>query len=92
MNDILLYSLKSALVLVMLYVPYILMLRKERFFRTNRIILLSILFFSLVLPVCNFSKMAISSEFVVQVARPIYVQMHEEQAISNSSSPIVVQT
>ena len=92
MNDILLYSLKSALVLVMLYVPYILMLRKERFFRTNRIILLSILFFSLVLPVCNFSKMAISSESVVQVARPIYVQMHEEQAISNSSTPIVVQT
>jgi len=36
--------------------------------------------------------MAISSESVVQVARPIYVQMHEEQAISNSSSPIVVQT
>ena len=92
MNDILLYSLKSALVLVMLYVPYILMLRKERFFRTNRIILLSILFFSLVLPVCNFSKMAISSESVVQVARPIYVQMHEEQAISNRSSLIVVQT
>lgn len=92
MNNILLYSLKSAIVLVMLYVPYILMLRKERFFRTNRIILLSILFFSLVLPVCNFSKMAISSESVVQVARPIYVQMHEEQAISNSSSPIVVQT
>ena len=92
MNDILLYSLKSALVLVMLYVPYILMLRKERFFRTNRIILLSILFFSLVLPVCNFSKMAISSESVVQVARPIYVQMQEEQAISNRSSLIVVQT
>ena len=44
MNDILIYSLKSALVLVMLYVPYILMLRKERFFRTNRIMLLSILF------------------------------------------------
>ena len=92
MNDILLYSLKSALVLVMLYVPYILMLRKERFFRTNRIMLLSILFFSLVLPACNFSKLAISSESVVQVTRPIYVQMHEEQAISNSSTPIVVQT
>lgn len=44
MNDILIYSLKSALVLVMLYMPYILMLRKERFFRTNRIMLLSILF------------------------------------------------
>ena len=92
MNDILIYSLKSALVLVMLYMPYILMLRKERFFRTNRIMLLSILFFSLVLPACNFSKLAISSESVVQVTRPIYVQMHEEQAISNSSTPIVVQT
>ncbi|MBP8934739.1 MAG: hypothetical protein KBG68_03460 [Prevotella sp.] len=92
MNDILIYSLKSALVLVMLYMPYILMLRKERFFRTNRIMLLSILFFSLVLPACNLSKLAISSESVVQVTRPIYVQMHEEQAMSNSSTPIVVQT
>src|SRR5574344_541645 len=92
MNDILLYSLKSALVLVMLYMPYILMLRKERFFRTNRIMLLSILFFSLVLRACNLSKLAISSESVVQVTRPIYVQMHEEQAMSNSSTPIVVQT
>lgn len=92
MNDILIYSLKSALVLVMLYMPYILMLRKERFFRTNRIMLLSILFFSLILPACNLSKLAISSESVVQVTRPIYVQMHEEQAMSNSSTPIVVQT
>ena len=51
MNDIFIYSLKSSLVLTMLYLPYMLMLRKESFFRMNRIILLSILFFSLILPV-----------------------------------------
>lgn len=62
MNDILIYSLKSALVLAMLYIPYMLMLRKESFFRMNRIILLGILFLSLVLPVCNFSILAINSE------------------------------
>ena len=92
MNDILIYSLKSALVLVMLYMPYILMLRKERFFRMNRIILLSILFFSLVLPACNFSALAIGSEPVAEATMPIHVQFNEGQVVSNSSTPIVAQS
>ncbi|MBP7359208.1 MAG: M56 family metallopeptidase [Prevotella sp.] len=92
MNDILIYSLKSALVLAMLYVPYMLMLRKESFFRMNRMMLLSILFFSLVLPACNFSALAIGSEPVAEATRQIYVQFDEGQVVSNSSTPMAAQS
>lgn len=47
------YSLRSALVLVLLYIPYMLMLRQESFFRLNRVVLLSILLLSLALPMLD---------------------------------------
>ena len=49
MNELLIYTLKSALVLALLYLPYTLMLRRERFFRLNRATLLSILVLAVVL-------------------------------------------
>ena len=55
MNTLLIYSLKSALVLTVLYTPFCALLRKERFFRQNRFTLLLILGLSLALPLCNFS-------------------------------------
>ena len=44
------YLWQSALVLTVLYIPFQLLLRKEHFFALNRVILLSILLLSLVLP------------------------------------------
>ena len=44
------YIIKSAVLLSALYIPYMLMLRKETFFRFNRMVLLSIMLLSLVLP------------------------------------------
>ena len=44
------YIWQSALVLTVLFVPFQLLLRKERFFALNRAILLSILVVSLILP------------------------------------------
>lgn len=38
----LLFSLKSALLLALLYVPYVLLLHREAFFRFNRVVLLTI--------------------------------------------------
>lgn len=69
MSSILLYSIKSAIVLSMLYLPYILMLRRESFFRFNRMMLLGILFLSLVLPLCNISGMSLDHQPVVQAAQ-----------------------
>ena len=74
MSALLLYSIKSAIVLTMLYLPYMLMLRRESFFRFNRLMLLSILLLSLVLPLCNVPWMSLDHQPVVQAAQ---VQMLE---------------
>lgn len=55
MYELLVYTLKSAFVLTLLYLPYTLMLRHERFFRLNRLTLLSILVLALVQPLCKFT-------------------------------------
>ena len=71
----LLYSIKSAMVLTMLYLPYMLMLRRESFFRFNRVILLGILFLSLALPLCNVSWMSLDHQPVVQAAQLQMLEM-----------------
>ena len=74
MSSLLLYSIKSALVQAVLYLPYVLMLRRESFFRFNRLVLLCILLLSLVLPLCNVPGMSLDRQPVVQAAQ---VQMLE---------------
>ena len=69
MSVVFLYSIKSAIVLTMLYLPYMLMLRRESFFRFNRMVLLSILLLSLVLPLCNIPWMSLDHQPVVQAAQ-----------------------
>ena len=69
MSVVFLYSIKSAIVLTMLYLPYMLMLRRESFFRFNRMVLLSILLLSLVLPLCNIPWMSLDRQPVVQAAQ-----------------------
>ena len=69
MSTLFLYSIKSAIVLALLYLPYMLMLRRESFFRFNRMMLLGILFLSLVLPLCNVSWMSLDHQPVVQAAQ-----------------------
>ena len=69
MSALLLYSIKSAIVLTLLYLPYMLMLRRESFFRFNRLMLLSILLLSLVLPLCNISALSLDHQPVVQAAQ-----------------------
>ena len=80
------------MVLSMLYLPYVLMLRRESFFRFNRMMLLGILFFSLVLPLCNISCMSLDHQPVVQAAQlqilelgiPIHV-LPEVQVIADGT-------
>ena len=69
MSAVLLYSIKSAIVLTLLYLPYMLMLRRESFFRFNRMVLLGILLLSLVLPLCNIPWMSLDHQPVVQAAQ-----------------------
>ena len=52
------YALKSAVFLSALYVPYMLLLRNESFYRFNRLMLLLIMLLSLLLPLCDVHVLA----------------------------------
>ena len=51
---LLLHLTESAIALALLYIPYTLTLRREHFFRQNRLTLITILLLSLALPFCDF--------------------------------------
>ena len=70
-----LYSVKSAFVLTLLFLPYMLILRKESFFRLNRTVLLLILLLSLVLPLMNIHSLSWDNQPVVQAARQQMVEV-----------------
>ncbi|MBR6198466.1 MAG: M56 family metallopeptidase [Bacteroidaceae bacterium] len=71
----LLFSIKSAFVLALLYVPYTLVLHKESFFRFNRMVLIGILLMSLLLPLCNFSVLSLDNHPVVHAAETQMVEV-----------------
>ena len=87
-----LYSIKSAIVLSMLYLPYMLMLRRESFFRFNRMVLLSILLLSLVLPLCNIPWMSLDHQPVVQAAQlqmlELGIPVHVLPEVQVTASPL----
>ena len=87
-----LYSIKSAIVLTMLYLPYILMLRRESFFRFNRMVLLGILLLSLVLPLCNVPWMSLDRQPVVQAAQlqmlELGIPVHVLPEVQVTASPL----
>ena len=75
LEAIFLYSIRSAFVLTLLYVPYMLILRKESFFRLNRAVLLLILLFSVVLPVVDVHFLSLDSHPVVQATKDQMIQV-----------------
>ena len=75
MSELFLYTLKSAFVLAILYVPYTLLLRQEDFFRFNRLTLLGILLLVLVLPFGNVSFLSLDNQPVVHVARQQLIEI-----------------
>jgi len=87
MIALLIYSLKSALVLTLLYLPYTLMLRKESFFRMNRITLLTILMLALVLPLCDFPSLAIAEQSAVYDVHHRIMQIVQNAEVSEPFSP-----
>ncbi|MBQ0021232.1 MAG: energy transducer TonB [Bacteroidales bacterium] len=74
-TQLLLYSLKAALTLTLLYVPYTLMLQKERFFSLNRIVLLGIIILSLLLPLCNISWMSLDNSPIMQATHQQMIEV-----------------
>ena len=66
MSAFLIYAIKSAILLTLLFVPGIFLMFKEKMFRFNRMTLLAILMLSLVLPLCNFSRLSMDRMPAVQ--------------------------
>ena len=66
MSAILIYAIKSAILLTLLFVPGIFLIFREKMFRFNRLTLLAILVLSLVLPLCNFSYISMDNMPAVQ--------------------------
>ena len=75
MTEVLMYALKSAFVLFLLYVPYTLLLHRDSFFRLNRFVLLGVLLLSLVLPLCNVSWLSMDRQPVVHAAQMQMVEI-----------------
>ena len=78
MMALLVYSIKSAFVLTLLYLPYTLMLRQESFFRVNRITLLTILMLALVLPMVDIPSLATPEQPVVYEMQQRIMLMTQE--------------
>ena len=85
MMTLLIYSIKSALVLTLLYLPYTLMLRQESFFRMNRITLLTILMLSLVLPMVDIPSLATPEQPVVYEMQQRIMFMTQEAETTSTS-------
>ena len=66
MSGILIYAIKSAIVLTLLLLPGILLLFRQKMFRLNRLTLLSIMGLSLLLPLCNLSPLSMDQVPAVQ--------------------------
>ena len=85
MITLFIYSIKSALVLALLYLPYTLMLRQESFFRMNRITLLTILMLALVLPVIDIPSLATPEQPVVYEMQHRIMLMTQEAEMTTKS-------
>ena len=74
MSAFLIYAIKSAILLTLLFVPGIFLMFKEKMFRFNRMTLLAILMLSLVLPLCNFSRLSMDNMSAVQAIEQGLIQ------------------
>lgn len=92
MITLFIYSIKSALVLALLYLPYTLMLRQESFFRMNRITLLTILMLALVLPMVDIPSLATPEQSVVYEMQHRIMLMTQEAEMTTSSLAATTQT
>lgn len=92
MITLLIYSIKSALVLTLFYLPYTLMLRQESFFRMNRITLLTILMLALVLPIVDIPSLATPEQPVVYEMQHRIMLMTQEAEMTTKSLAATTRT
>ncbi len=80
------YVIKSAICLSALYVPYMLLLRKESFFTFNRVMLIGIMLLSLTLPLADIHSLAIAGGGVAAMLHP-HVEAGLPVAVGTAGAP-----
>ena len=70
----LIYAIKSAILLTLLFVPGIFLVFREKMIRFNRLTLLAILLLSLILPLCNFPALSMDDMPAVQAIEQGLIQ------------------
>ena len=85
MSQLLIYAIKSAILLTLLFVPGIFLIFREKMFRFNRLTLLAILVLSLVLPLCNFSLISMDTMPAVQTLEKGLLEMGVPVEMPNST-------
>jgi len=82
MNDLLLYILKSTLCLSLLYLAFRTVMRKETFFALNRMVLLTILCFSMIVPLLYLPTLVVP---IIQDQIFIGIQFSESKVLDLST-------
>jgi Tfp pilus assembly protein PilZ len=86
MNEFISILLKSSLSIALLYLIYTLFLKRDTFFKTNRIYLVSTMIISLIIPFIDFSKLISSGEVGYTVwLDPVVISSSGVQASVNSN-------
>lgn len=89
------YVIKSIVFLSIMYIPYMLLLRKESFFHFNRFMLICIMILSLVLPLCNVHFLSMGNnpvnnqlQGVIEIGMPFATPLSQQEGnqIADSSS------
>ena len=91
MSQLLIYAIKSAILLTLLFVPGIFLIFREKMFRFNRLTLLAILVLSLVLPLCNFSYISMDNVPAVQTLERGLLELGvpvEGQSLAPNPTPV----
>ena len=86
------YAIKAAICLTVLYLPYTFMLRRHTFFSFNRIVLLSIVAMSFVLPLPDipllsglFTPTSAESPTFIEIGLPLTTQVEAERSTNHIS-------
>src|SRR5690554_1865284 len=91
MNIVINYLLESGISLSLLVMVYVLFLRKETFFRLNRIFLLGSLFFSIVLPLLKIKILEPRSVMLTEITVTPYQNLLETVTVYGRDFTITVE-
>jgi TonB family protein len=92
MNSVVNFLLESGISLSLLSIIYLIFLRKETFFRTNRIFLLLSVVFSLVLPLLHIPVFAPQSNMIEEIKVTPYQNLLETVIVSSQGFSETVET